>query len=252
MILESQADLDGMKAVSKAVAEALYKTVAHAKVGMNTLELDQFAKACLDQYGAKSAPKVMYKFPGYTCISVGHEIAHGIPSEQRVLKEGDLINIDISAELNGYFSDNGCSFVLGEDIHGHGKLVEASRSILHQAIARIKPGLKIADFGRFIETEAKKRGFKVITNLAGHGIGRKLHESPDEILNCFNRFNFQRFKVDSTVAIETFISTHSTVAETQEDGWTLLGNRGGFVAQHEHTLVVREAGAEILTLDNGI
>lgn len=252
MSINNEEEYLAIQAISRAVALTLKRMREHARVGMTTLELDRFGQACLEEYGAQSAPKVSYKFPGYTCISVNHEIAHGIPTQNRVLAEGDLVNIDVSAEKDGYFADNGSSFVLGEDIHQFESLVSGSKTILKAAIAKIRPGMKISDFGKFIEMEAKKKGFKVIRNLAGHGIGRKLHESPEEILNCANRFNYQRFKVNSAVAIETFISTHSTYAETQEDGWTLLGNRGGFVAQHEHTLIIRENGAEILTLENGI
>ncbi|MCH5598615.1 M24 family metallopeptidase [Niabella ginsengisoli] len=114
--------------------------------------------------------------------------------KQKILKEGDLINIDVSAELNGFWADNGASFVLGKDINQHQKLVEASKEILRKAINNIKGGVKIADIGHLIETEAKKRGYKVIKNLGGHGIGRSLHEHPEELLNYKNRFDQRLFK----------------------------------------------------------
>jgi methionyl aminopeptidase len=103
-----------------------------------------------------------------------------------------------------------------------------------------------------MELEAKKRGSRVIRNLGGHGIGRSLHEQPDGLLNCKNRFEQRRFKKDSVVAIETFISTTSTYADTLNDGWTLVGNRGGYMAQHEHTIVVTDKEPIILTEMNGI
>jgi methionyl aminopeptidase len=112
--------------------------------------------------------------------------------------------------------------------------------------------VRISDIGLLIETEAKSRGYKVIRNLTGHGIGRALHEEPGEIANYGNRLNHKRFKKNSVVAIETFISTTSTYAQTLEDGWTMVGNRGGFMAQHEHTIVVTDGSPIVLTEINEI
>ncbi len=206
----------------------------------------------MNDFGAKSAPLLTYDFPGYTCISVNNEFCHGIPSTKKILNEGDLINIDVSAELNGFWSDNGGSFVLGQDINHHQKLIEASKQILHKAIHNIKGGVRISDIGFLIETEAKKRGYRVIKNLTGHGVGRSLHEAPSEIANYRDKYNLTRFKKNSVVAIETFISTTSTYAETQQDGWTMVGNNGGFMAQHEHTIVVTDGKPIILTERNEI
>ncbi|WP_259014807.1 type I methionyl aminopeptidase [Emticicia fluvialis] len=252
MSITKEAELEGMKNVSEAVAITLREMRNYAKPGMTTKQLDDYGAGILAKLGAKSAPLLTYSFPGTTCISVNNEVAHGIPSEKKVLQEGDLINIDVSAELNGYWSDNGGSFVLGADTHHHTQLVEASKSILKKAISQIKGGVKIADIGKLIETEAKKAGFKVIRNLTGHGVGKSLHEEPHEIANYYDRYNTQRFKKNSVVAVETFISTHSTMADTQADGWTLLGNKGGYVAQHEHTIVVTADKPVILTEMNGI
>jgi methionyl aminopeptidase len=162
------------------------------------------------------------------------------------------VNIDVSAELNGYWSDNGGSFVLGEDVNQHQELIDASKQILRKAIYAIKGGVRISDIGHLIETEAKKRGYKVIKNLTGHGIGKSLHEAPGEIANYRDPFNRIRFKKNSVVAIETFISTTSTYAETLNDGWTMVGNKGGFMAQHEHTIVVMDGKPMVLTEMNEI
>ena len=252
MSISTENDRVGMQQASDAVAITLKKMREYAKTGMSTKELDEYAGELLAQLGAHSAPKLTYDFPGYTCISVNEEAAHGVPSADKILKEGDLVNIDVSAELNGYWADNGGSFVLGEDIHGHGKLVEASKEILKKAISNIKGGVRISEIGRLIETEAKKAGYTVIKNLTGHGVGRSLHEEPHEIANYCDRFNIARFKKNSVVAIETFISTRSTIAETGDDGWTLTGNKGGFVAQHEHTIMVTGGEPFIFTAKNGI
>lgn len=252
MSISKESELTGMQEASRAVATTLRAMRGHAKPGMTAKELDDFGGEMLNSLGAKSAPKLTYGFPGWTCISINNEVAHGVPSETKVLQEGDLINIDVSAELNGFWSDNGGSFVLGEDIHGHNKLVDASKRILSKALSQIKGGVRIADIGRLIETEAKRSGYKVIKNLAGHGVGRSLHEEPHEILNYYNRYNTNRFRKNSVVAIETFISTESTTTATGRDGWTLVGSRGGYVAQHEHTIIVTDGKPVILTAMNGI
>ncbi|WP_179335337.1 type I methionyl aminopeptidase [Winogradskyella costae] len=252
MSITKESELIGMKKISEVVGTTLKLMREYAKVGMSTKELDEYGGEILKSYGAKSAPYETYGFPGYSCISINKEAAHGIPSNKKILKEGDLINIDVSAELNGFWSDNGGSFVLGKDIHNHQPLVDASKSILRKAINNIKGGVKISEIGYLIETEAKKSGFKVIRNLAGHGVGRSLHEKPENILNYRVKSNRERFKKNTTVAIETFISTNSTVAVELNDGWTLVGNKGGYVTQHEQTILVTDKYPVILTASNEI
>lgn len=252
MSITKESELTGMKLASEVVAYTLKQMRNFAKPGMSTKELDDYGGQILNDLGAKSAPYLTYGFPGWTCISVNNEFCHGIPSDKKILHEGDLINIDVSAELNGFWSDNGGSFVLGTDINHHHALIEASKQILHKAIHKIKGGVRVSEVGFLIETEAKKRGFKVIKNLTGHGIGRSLHEEPSEIANFKDRSNFTRFKKNAVVAIETFISTTSTYAETLQDGWTMVGNKGGFMAQHEHTIVVTDGKPIILTEMNDI
>jgi len=252
MSITSESELIGMQKISEVVALTLKEMRNYAKPGMTTKALDNYGGALLKQYGAKSAPALTYGFPGWTCISLNNEIAHGIPSDKKVLQEGDLINIDVSAELGGYWADNGGSFVLGQDINNHQPLVDASKKILRKAIDNIKGGVRIAEIGRLIENEAKESGFRVIKNLTGHGIGRKLHEEPSEIANYYDKFNLKRFKKNSVVAIETFISTSSTIANTMKDGWTLIGNKGGYVTQHEHTIVITDGRPIILTEMNEV
>jgi methionyl aminopeptidase len=252
MYISTASELEGMKAIGFAVARTLKEMVNFAEVGMSTWDLDQYGAKIMSEMGAKSAPKLTYNFPGWTCISVNGEFCHGIPSEKRILQEGDLINVDVSAELGGYWADNGSSFVLGQDIHGHQALVDASKSILQRTIARIKGGVKIADIGGFMEMEAKKVGYRVIRNLGGHGVGKSLHEQPDELMNYRQKEDQRRFRKNTVVAIETFISTHSTLAVEQQDGWTMLGNKGGFMAQHEHTLMVTEGVPFLFTEANEI
>lgn len=252
MSITNEHELAGMQKAGEAVAFTLKEMIKYAQPGMTTKEIDEFGGKILSGFGARSAPYLTYGFPGWTCISVNNEFCHGIPNNKRVLQEGDLINIDVSAELNGFWADNGGSFIIGKDIHHHQKLVDASKEILQKTINTIRGGVKIADIGLLMETEAKKKGFKVIRNLGGHGIGRSLHEQPDELMNYKNRFDNRRFKKNSVVAIETFISTDSSIAVEQNDGWTMVGNKGGFMAQHEHTLMITDGKPVILTAMNEI
>ncbi|GAB3308355.1 type I methionyl aminopeptidase [Hymenobacter tenuis] len=252
MSITSTAELHGMQQVSAAVATTLKQMRAYAQPGMSTLELDEYGGRLLAALGARSAPRLAYGFPGWTCISVNQEVAHGIPAARKTLQEGDLINIDVSAELNGFWGDNGGSFVLGADLHQHRPLVDASRQILRTAISRIRGGVRIAEVGGLIEAEARKCGFRVIKNLVGHGIGRSLHEEPQEIPNYFDRYNLKRFKKHSVVAVETFISTRASIAHQLGDGWTMATKDGSYVAQHEHTLIVTDGQPIILTEANGI
>jgi methionyl aminopeptidase len=252
MSIESEMDLAGITKASEAVGQTLKLMRAYACPGMSTKELDEYGGTILKQYGARSAPRETYGFPGWTCISLNNEVAHGIPASGKILQEGDLVNIDVSAELNGYWADNGGSFVLGADLHKHMPLVEASQKILLKAISQIKGGVKIAEIGRLIETEAKRSGFRVIKNLVGHGIGRSLHEEPQEIPCYYDPLNRKRFKKNSVVAIETFISTKTVYAHEKGDGWTYVTRDGSFVAQHEHTIIITDAKPVILTASNGI
>lgn len=252
MSITKESELIGMKKASEAAAYTLKEMTSYAKAGMTTKQLDEYGAKILADFGARSAPYLTYGFPGWTCISLNKEFCHGIPSDKKILQEGDMINIDVSAELNGYWSDNGNSFVLGEDMNQHQNLIRASKEILKKAIQNIKGGVRISNIGHLIETEAKKRSYKVIKNLTGHGIGRSLHEAPSEIANFKDRFNLNRFKKNSVVAIETFISTSSTYAVELSDGWTMVGNKGGYMAQHEHTIVVTDGQPIVLTEMNGI
>lgn len=252
MVIKTEEELQGMKKVSDAVALTLRKMRTFAQIGLSTKDIDEYGRQLLEALGAKSAPFETYGFPGYSCISVNKEFAHGIPSDKVILKNGDVVNIDVSAELDGFWSDNGCSFIVGEDVQNLQHLIDTSKEILLDAISQISGGIKIADIGKLIETKARKTGYTVIRDLGGHGVGRSLHEAPDGIMNFYDRFDSRRFRKDSVVAIETFISTRSKHIKTMSDGWAFEGNEGGFVAQHEHTILITSGKPIILTAANGI
>ncbi|MCG8322546.1 MAG: type I methionyl aminopeptidase [Cytophagales bacterium] len=252
MSIQSIQDLEGMTLAGKVVGETLNKMLTFAKPGMSTKTLDDFGYEILKSYGANPAPQKEYGFPGWNCISVNHEVAHGIPSNRVILQEGDLVNVDVSAEINGYYGDNGASFVLGRDTRQLTPLVNSSKEILYKAISKIRGGVKIAAIGALIENEAKKRGFTTIKNLVGHGIGMTLHDHPHEIPCFADRTNKYRFRKDTVIALETFISTKARMVRQASDGWTFKTPDGSFVAQHEHTLIVTDKDPVILTANNGV
>ncbi|WP_291064917.1 MULTISPECIES: type I methionyl aminopeptidase [unclassified Empedobacter] len=251
MIIETEEELIGMKKVSEAVAVTLKEMKDYVKPGMSTKELDDFGAKIMHNFGCKSAPFETYQFPGYTCLSVNEEICHGIPRADKILKDGDVVNIDVSGELGGFWADNGGSIVVGEDVNGYQKIVDASISALQKAIAAVKSGVKIADIGGIIEKEAKKHHYHVIENLTGHGVGRSLHEEPLDLMNFRDPDDKRRFRKNSVIALETFISENSYEAIEQADGWTMIGNAPGVFAQHEHTVLVTSEGPMILTHMNG-
>jgi len=247
MTADSQKDIEYLKAIGRICAEALRKMKASVRVGMTTRELDDIGRAFLEAEGAHSAPQMMYKFPGATCISVSPVIAHGIPNEH-VLSDGELIHIDVSAELNGYYADTGASVIVSKGERHFEKLIEATKATLKKALHAAKAGSPLNGISRTVQNEARKRGYNVIYDLTGHGIGHKLHEAPNEILNYYNP-NDRRILNDGLVlAIEPFLTPGIGRVTQERDGWSLRTVDKTIAAQFEHTIIVTKNEPIILTL----
>jgi methionyl aminopeptidase len=247
MTADSQKDIDYLKAIGRICAETLRRMMDATRSGMTTRELDEIGRALLETEGARSAPQAMYNFPGATCISVSPVIAHGIPGEH-VLREGELIHIDVSAELDGYYADTGASMMVSKRERNLEKLLDATKSTLTKALHAAKAGNPLNGIGRTVQNEARKRGYNVIYDLTGHGIGHKLHESPGEILN-FHNPNDRRILNDGLVlAIEPFLTTGIGRTVTERDGWTIRTMDRAIAAQFEHTIIVTKNEPIILTL----
>ncbi|PQD94993.1 type I methionyl aminopeptidase [Pradoshia eiseniae] len=247
MIVKTDKDLDGLKAIG-AIVSRVRETMKNATVpGITTLELDQIAKQLFNETGAISAPKNEYDFPGYTCISVNEEVAHGIPGK-RVIQDGDLVNIDVSAVLNGYYADTGISFMVGQSDERIEKLCQCAVDAFHNGISKAKAGSKKNLIGKAVYNTARANGFNVIKNLTGHGIGRSLHESPDHILNYFDPWDSELLQEGTVLAVEPFISTKASMVTELGDGWTYVTKDKSLVAQCEHTIVVTKNEPIILTL----
>src|SRR5215216_3315170 len=237
MTADSQKDIDYLKAIGRICAKTLRTMRNAARVGMTTRELDEIGRAFLEAEGARSAPQVMYNFPGATCISVSPVIAHGIPNEH-ILREGELIHIDVSAELDGYFADTGASMVVSKHERSLEKLLEATKATLNKAVHAAKAGNPLNGIGRTVQLEARKRGYNVIYDLTGHGIGRRLHENPKEILNFYNPNDRRILHEGLVLAIEPFLTTGIGRIVEEKDGWSLRTMDGAMAAQFEHTIIV--------------
>lgn len=246
MSIESEKDLLCLKRIGSIVAKAREEMIKAVKVGMRTQELDQIGKAVLDAYGAKSAPQVEYGFPGHTCISVNHVVAHGIPGNYKV-NEGDLINIDVSAELEGYYADTGASVLVGKGDALKQSLCKCAEESLYKALDSARAGTKLSQIGRIVHQEARRNGFTVVKNLTGHGIGKSLHEEPDHICNYYDKRDRRLLTDGLVLAIETFISTGAEFVKDGDDGWSIVTPDRSFVAQYEHTIVVTKGKPIILT-----
>ena len=247
MIATSEKDIQGLKAVGHICALTLQKMMEEAKPGMTTGELDNIGSEFLKKEGALSAPQVMYQFPGATCISISPIIAHGIPGDH-VLKEGELINIDVSAEMNGYFGDTGASMVVAKHVPEYEKMLAATRSALAKAIQVAKAGQPLNLIGKTIQDEAKRNGFNVIYDLTGHGIGRKLHDQPSTVHNFYKPDERFILTEGLVLAIEPFLTTGKGHVVEKKDGWSLQTIDKTIAAQFEHTIIVTQGEAIILTL----
>lgn len=247
MSIQSDYDLIALKKIGKIVAQCLQHMGSRLEPGMTTLEIDELGKAFLEKHGARSAPKLVYNFPGTTCISVNEEAAHGIPRD-KVLAAGDLVNIDVSAELNGYFADTGGSFIIPPESNLKKNLCLATKRALEMALSVARAGQPLNVIGRAIETQARKHKLTIIENLGSHGVGRALHEEPDFIPGYYDPKDKRVLKENQVITIEPFLSTGAREVFDTGDGWTLATSKKYLTAQYEHTMVITKGMPLIMTL----
>jgi len=246
MTADSQKDIEYLKTIGRICAETLRRMMDATRAGMTTHELDEIGRAFLEAEGAHSAPQVMYNYPGATCISVSPVIAHGIPNEY-VLREGELIHIDVSAELDGYYADTGASLVVSKHDRTFQKLLDATKSTLKKALHAAKAGNPLSSIGKVVHKEAMKRGYNVIYDLTGHGIGKSLHEEPRHILNYFDPKDKRVLNEGLVLAVEPFLTTGVGRVVEMGDRWSLRTFDNAIAAQFEHTIIVTKNEPIILT-----
>ena len=248
MIVKTDKDLHGILEAGKIAADVLHKMVTRIRPGITTGQLDKIGEEVILRYGARSAPKVAYSFPGATCISILPEIAHGIPGARKI-KAGEMVNIDVSVELNGYFADTGMSVPVEIEDPRAQRICQICREAREAAVGAAKPGGKVNEIGKAVEQVARSYKMTVIKNLCGHGLGRKLHEAPENILNYYSRQERNRLNSGQVVALEPFISEGPEMVENcGYNDWALVVAPGYYVAQYEHTVIVAESGNILATL----
>jgi len=236
-----------MRRAGRVAAEALRAALSLAVEGVEAEEIDAAAAAVFGGSRARSAPRLLHDFPGNICVSVNHEAAHGVPAGKR-LRPGDVVKLDVCAELGGYYADCARSVAVEPADDERRRLVRASEEILNLAVAETRAGVRARDIGALMEREAEARGFATLLDLCGHGVGRAMHEAP-AYLECYsNPENDIVFQSGMVLAFEVFVATSERRTAVAPDGWTLTVSPGGLVAQAEHTVLVGAGGAEILTL----
>lgn len=246
MTIDSIDDLEGMRRIGAVVKEARDAMLKAACVGMSTRDLDEVGREVLAKHHARSAPQLAYNFPGFTCISVNADVAHGIPSKKRILQDGDLVNVDVSAELDGYWADTGASTSVGSVSSRKRELLFATERAQAEAMDEARASTPLNRIGRVVEKRAARHGFSVVENLGGHGVGRFIHEEP-HVSNTFNRGDTQKLWEGLVMTIEPFLTFSAREVMQSSDGWTLRTVDGSIGAQFEHTFVVTAGAPIVLT-----
>jgi methionyl aminopeptidase len=247
LVLLSSRELEKMRNAGRLAAHLLNHLEPMVKPGISTLELNDEAERWTLAHGAKSAPLGYKGFPKSICTSVNEVVCHGIPNAKQILKDGDIINIDVTPILDGFYGDTSKTFFVGNPTAKTRKLVEVTEECLRRGIAEVKPGARIGDIGAAIQSYAESEGFSVVKNFAGHGIHRVFHTAP-EILHYGKRGTGKKLREGMVFTIEPMINEGTWEVEILDDGWTAVTLDGKMTAQFEHTLAVTNSGVEILTL----
>jgi methionyl aminopeptidase len=234
-----------MRAVGKLVGQALREMRAAVRPGITTEQLDDVGAAFLRRRGARSAPQLTYDFPGFNCISVNDEVVHGVPGA-RVLRAGDVVKIDVTAELDGFIADSAITVVIPPVTASGRTLEQCAKAAFDRAFAVATAQTRIAELGRAVESEVERWGHAVVHDMCGHGVGRALHEPPS-VPNFFSPFTPGRLEEGLVIALEPIISESPSAVVEGEDGWTIRTATGCLAAHYEHTIVILGGRAEVLT-----
>jgi methionyl aminopeptidase len=236
VIVKNQKDMNGILRIGQLCGMTLQHMLQHVQPGITTRQLDQIGANFLRKHNALSAPIKAYKFPGWTCISVNEEAAHGIPGG-RVIKAGDIVNIDVSAVLEGYWGDTGASMMVPPVQKHHKRLMERTIDALYAGIRAAKAGVRVYEISRAIESVAKQEHYAIIRDLSGHGVGRHIHEDPN-VPNFFKRDANETLREGMVITIEPFFNLGRGKIKESGDGWTLYTPDKSITAQFEHTVVI--------------
>jgi len=243
--LKSKRELDIMRSASRIVTEVLQIVQASCKAGITTRELDRIAEEETRKRKAKAAFKGYRGFPGSLCVSINHEVVHGIPGP-RLLEEGDAVSLDFGILYNDYYGDAALTVPIGKVGQGLAQLLKVTEESLYLAIDQMVPGNHLTDVSRAVQAHAEAHGFSIVREFGGHGIGRKLHEDP-WVYNYVIDGRGVKLQPGLVLALEPMVNMGTEKVKIMSDGWTVVTCDGLPSAHFEHTVAVTETGPEILT-----
>jgi methionyl aminopeptidase len=246
IVCRSAAELEKMRAAGRLVGEVLTALSKAVVPGVTTGELDAMAEKLIRAAGATPAFKGYHGYPATICASVNDEVIHGIPSRTRALEEGDVISIDVGAQLDGYFGDSAITVPVGQVSEDAATLLRVTEESLFKAIERVKPGGRVSDIGHAVQTHVERAGFSVVREFVGHGIGQQMHEEP-QVPNYGEAGRGPRLSEGMVLAIEPMVNAGKPAVKVLSDGWTAVTRDHSLSAHFEHTVAVTADGAWILT-----
>ncbi len=246
IVLRTAREIEMMRKACQISAEALQVAGEAVKPGITTYEIDRIAYNYIKKQGAEPNFLNYNGFPATACISINDEVIHGIPSKKRVLKEGDIVSIDLGAKVNGYNGDNAATFAVGNITESAKRLCDTTRESLYKAIEQAVAGNRIGDIGFAVQSYCEERGFSVVREYTGHGIGTHLHEDPS-VPNYGTQGRGQRLLPGMIIAIEPMINEGSKAVKCLPDGWTVKTLDGKLSAHFEHTVAITKGEPIILT-----
>jgi methionyl aminopeptidase len=245
MTIGSEADLAAMQRVGRLVARTLGQMRAAVRPGITTRELDEIGERFARAEGARSAPQLTYRFPGFNCISVNEEIVHGIPGS-RAIVAGDVVKLDVTLELDGFMADSATSVLVPPSTEEAQRLRRAARIAFNHGLGVARAGRTMREVGRAVESAARREGAHVVPDLGGHGIGRRLHEPP-EVPNFDDPRARSVLHEGLVIALEPMLTSVAVRVVEESDGWTLRTHNRRVAVHHEHTIVIRRGAPLILT-----
>ena len=246
IVLKTSRELALMREACRISAGALQVAGEAVRPGISTWEIDKIAYDYIKSQGAEPNFLNLYGFPATACISINDEVIHGIPSKKRILKSGDIVSIDLGAKIGGYNGDNAATFACGEISEEAKRLMDTTRESLYEAIKMAVPGGKLGDVASAVQTYCESRGYSVVREYTGHGIGKELHEDPS-VPNYGTAGRGVRLLPGMTIAIETMINQGTAKIKVLPDGWTVKTQDSKLSAHFEHTIAITKDGPVILT-----
>jgi methionyl aminopeptidase len=246
VVLKSSQEIEKMRRAGRVVSEVLDLVRSQVKPGATTLDLEKAAAARVDELGVKAAFKGYHGFPCVLCTSVNSEVVHGIPSQKRVLNEGDIVSVDFGVVVDGYYGDAAITIPVGAIDPDAARLLAVTEASLHAGIAAVRPGATLGDVGAAVQGVVEAEGFSVVRDFVGHGIGINMHEDP-QVPNFGERGRGMKLRTGMVIAIEPMVNAGRADVKVLGDGWTAVAADGSNSAHFEHTVAVTATGARVLT-----